>query len=79
LAMTLAITGFIPDLIDPIWGNVINIPQSTAAIWGIRMIMGLFPAIAAFIGLLFIWLYPLDLKTTNEMKEKLKKLHQTIN
>ncbi|MHA1378393.1 MAG: MFS transporter [Candidatus Helarchaeota archaeon] len=79
LAITLVSTGFIPDLIEPIWGNVINIPQNISAIWGIRMIMGLFPAIAIFVGLLILWLYPLDLKTTNEMKKKLAELHKNLN
>ncbi|MFX0132501.1 MAG: MFS transporter [Candidatus Hodarchaeota archaeon] len=75
IAITLATSGFIPDLIDP-FGNVINIPQSPSAILGIRMIMGLFPAIAMIVGLIFLWIYPLNLEKTREMKEKLKKLHK---
>ncbi len=74
IAITLATTGFIPDLIDP-FGKIINIPQSTSAIWGIRMIMGLFPAIAMILGLIFLSIYPLNLEKTREMKEKLKQLH----
>ncbi len=78
LAFTLATSGFIPDFIDPFFGNVINIPQSPDAVLGIRMIMGLFPAIAIFIGLVFIWFYPLGLKKTKEMKERLKELHVSL-
>ncbi|NVM01912.1 MAG: hypothetical protein HWN67_06230, partial [Candidatus Helarchaeota archaeon] len=75
IAITLATTGFFPDLID-LFGNIINMPQSISAIWGIRMIMGLFPAIAMVIGLIFLWIYPLNLEKTREMKEKLIKLHK---
>jgi Na+/melibiose symporter-like transporter len=75
IAITLAMTGFIPDLIDP-FGNIINIPQGYSAILGIRMIMGLFPAIAMVVGLIFLWLYPLNLEKTKKMKEKLIKLHE---
>jgi hypothetical protein len=38
------------------------------------MIMGLFPSIALFISVFFLFFYP-SLKETQEMKERLAELH----
>ena len=64
LAMTLLFSGYIP-------GSEI---QLTSAIWGIRMVMGLFPSIAMYISLIFLFFYP-GLKETEDMKKELSKLH----
>ncbi|NVM30887.1 MAG: MFS transporter [Candidatus Helarchaeota archaeon] len=64
LAWTLAATGYIQ-------GSVI---QPASALWGIRMIMGLFPSIALFISLIFLLFYP-GRNKIQEMKKQLSKLH----
>jgi len=66
LATTLNITGYIPGG-DPLI-------QPASAIFGIRMIMGLFPSIALYISLIFLLFYP-NLKKIYEMKRKLSLIH----
>ena len=64
LALTLAYSFYSP-------GAPSQVPQ---ALVGIRMIMGLFPSIALFISLIFIYFYP-KLKEVQAMKKKLEELH----
>ncbi len=66
LAWTLAVTGYIQKAPPE--------AQPATAIFGIRMIMGLFPSIALFISLIFLYFYP-NLKQTREMKKQLSLLH----
>lgn len=66
LALTFMLTGFIQDSTPE--------AQPASAIFGIRMVMGLFPSIALFISLIFLYFYP-NLKETEEMKRKLSELH----
>ncbi|MHA1267632.1 MAG: MFS transporter [Candidatus Helarchaeota archaeon] len=67
LAWTLAVTGYLqgqgPEF------------QPATAIFGIRMIMGLFPSIALFISIIFLYFYP-SLQETLKMKRKLAELHK---
>lgn len=67
LAWTLAVTGYLqgagPEL------------QPASAIFGIRMVMGLFPSIAMFISILFLYFYP-GREELAEMKKELARLHE---
>ncbi|MHA1752796.1 MAG: MFS transporter [Candidatus Helarchaeota archaeon] len=67
LSTTLLFMGYIQ-------GGTPNI-QPASAILGIKMIMGLFPSIALYISLIFIYFYP-NLKETQEMKKQLALLHK---
>ena len=51
--------------------------QPISAIIGIKLLIGLIPAIFIVIGLLFLWYYPLDPKCEDykEMKRKVRSLH----
>jgi GPH family glycoside/pentoside/hexuronide:cation symporter len=70
IAIILYLTGF-----QESGGSGIILPQPPTAILGIRMIMGLIPAIALFVSLIFIYFYP-SKKETEQMKQKLSLLHQ---
>jgi len=75
LSMTLLITAFVPDDINPITGNIIHHMQSASAILGIRFVMGLFPFLMLILlGLFSLHFYP-TLQEINEMKQKLQELH----
>ena len=51
--------------------------QPIGALIGIRLLIGLIPAIFILIGLIFLWYYPLDPKCEDykEMKRKVSSLH----
>ena len=49
--------------------------QPPSAIFGIRLLMSIFPIIGIIIGLLIIRLYPIDKEYRNEIKKKLEKIH----
>lgn len=66
LALTFVLTGYVADINPEL--------QLPSAIFGIRMIMGLFPSIALFISLLFIYFYPTQRQIQN-MKYQLSMLH----
>jgi GPH family glycoside/pentoside/hexuronide:cation symporter len=66
LAWTLASTGYNSELPPEL--------QLPSAIFGIRMLMGLFPSIALYISLIFLYLYP-NRKEVEEMKRQLAILH----
>lgn len=78
LAITLTLTGFIKEEIDEITGETIIFDQPLSALWGIKMVMGLFPAIALYTSIFFIYFYP-NLKRTQKMKQALSILHKEKN
>ena len=49
--------------------------QPASAVMGIRMLVGLIPGIAMFVGALILALYPLRGRRLLEMKEKVLALH----
>ncbi|MCD6514012.1 MAG: MFS transporter [Candidatus Odinarchaeota archaeon] len=49
--------------------------QPPSAIFGIRLLMSIFPIIGIIIGLLIIRLYPIDKEYRDEIKKKLEKIH----
>ncbi len=53
---------------------VLNV-QPASALIGIKLLMFLVPAIAAGIGLIFIYIYPLHGKKLELMREKLTAIH----
>ncbi|MHA1278089.1 MAG: MFS transporter [Candidatus Helarchaeota archaeon] len=66
LALTFMLTGFIQDSTPE--------AQPASAIFGIRMVIGLFPSIALFVSLIFLYLYP-DRQEVKHMKYELGLLH----
>ena len=52
--------------------------QPASAIFGIKILVGLIPAIFIIIGMIFLWLYPLNPKSEEykEMKQKVSILHE---
>jgi Na+/melibiose symporter-like transporter len=77
LAITLTLTGFIKEEFDNVTGETIIFDQPISALWGIKMVMGLFPAIALYSSIIFIYFYP-NLKKSQNMKQQLSILHKTI-
>jgi len=69
IALVLATTGFIQgEGVDPLL-------QPATAIFGIRMIMGLYPSIALYLSLIFLYFYP-NKEQNEEMKRELALLHE---
>lgn len=52
--------------------------QPTSAILGIKLLIGLIPALFIILGMISLWFYPLDAQTKEykEMKKKVKLLHE---
>jgi len=50
--------------------------QPPSAIFGIKLLMSVFPILGLLIGLLIIRYYPIDKKRREEIKLKIEKLHQ---
>jgi len=57
------------------WGDYAPNP-GTDVIFGLRILMAVFPAIALLIAILFIYKYPLDGERLRKVKEDLQKLHE---
>jgi len=51
------------------------VPQTASALFGIKLLMFLVPAIISTIGLIFMFFYPLHGEKLSEMREKLQILH----
>jgi GPH family glycoside/pentoside/hexuronide:cation symporter len=56
-------------------GGAIMRDQPASAVMGIRILIGLIPGIAMFVGALILALYPLRGRRLEEMKEKVLALH----
>jgi GPH family glycoside/pentoside/hexuronide:cation symporter len=69
--LVLSLTGYIQDL--PV-GEF----QPLNAIFGIKLLIGLIPAILILLGLISLWFYPLDgiTKEYKEMKKQVSLLHE---
>ncbi|MFX0060124.1 MAG: MFS transporter [Candidatus Hodarchaeota archaeon] len=69
--LVFSLTGYIQDL--PI-GDF----QPASAIFGIKLLIGLIPAISILLGLISLWFYPLDgiTKEYKEMKKQVSLLHE---
>ncbi|MBY9011352.1 MAG: MFS transporter [Candidatus Lokiarchaeota archaeon] len=60
-----------------VFGYIQNspVPQSDSALFGIKILMFLIPAIASTIGLIFMYFYPIHGEKLDDMREKLEALH----
>ena len=61
--MILGLFGYIPD-----------IAQSASSLFGIRLLIGPITALFFILGLVFLYLYPIDKKRHEEIQETIKKL-----
>lgn len=61
-----------------VFGYIQNspVPQSASALFGIKILMFLIPAIVSTIGLIFMFFYPIHGEKLDDMREKLKVLHE---
>jgi GPH family glycoside/pentoside/hexuronide:cation symporter len=60
-----------------VFGYIQNspVPQSDSALFGIKILMFLIPAIASTIGLIFMYFYPIHGEKLDDLREKLEALH----
>jgi Na+/melibiose symporter-like transporter len=75
LTSLLAFFSFVEPLIDP-EGHAIPQPQPPEAIFGIRFLMSIFPAIILGLLLIALYFYPLDGPKYKEMKFKVQQMHE---
>lgn len=75
LAGILAWTGFRKDLVFSD-GTVFHYAQSNVVILGIRLLMGVIPALFVALSLIFILQYPFTKEKTLEMKAMLAEIHK---
>jgi Na+/melibiose symporter-like transporter len=57
-------------------GTVFHYTQSNVAILGIRLLMGVIPALFVTLSLIFILQYPFTKEKTLEMKAMLAEIHK---
>ncbi|WP_105615360.1 MFS transporter [Vallitalea okinawensis] len=65
--------GIIPGIVLTLTGYVPNVPQSSLALWGIRALIGLIPAVLMFISVIIFKYYDLTDDRYNEIVEELNK------
>jgi len=76
LAQTRLITEFVKEEVDPLTGDILIQAQTSKAIWGIAIMMGVAPAFFKLLSLIFIYLSPLTQEKTAEIKTRLAEIHQ---
>jgi len=75
LTSLLAFFSFVQPIIDS-EGHAIPQPQPPEAIFGIKFLMSIFPAIILALLLIALYFYPLDGPEYNAMKVKIQQLHE---
>ena len=77
LGILVGVFSFVEPLIDP-YGLAIPQAQPAFAIFGIRILMSVFPAVMLIIILLVAYFYPLDGPEYRKMKQEVQQLHKEI-
>ncbi|MFX0181384.1 MAG: MFS transporter [Candidatus Hodarchaeota archaeon] len=78
LSVSAGISGLILFLTNFVQNLGVGESQPDSAIFGIKMLLGVIPAIFIILGLISLWYYPLDSRTKEykEMKRKVMVLHE---
>lgn len=76
LKLGIALGGALLAWILAAYGFEANVEQSLTSLQGIRLVMSIYPAIAAFIGVALMVLYPLNNKMMQKIEQDLKARRQ---
>jgi len=69
-----ALAGLFVGVILGLFGYIPDIAQSASSLFGIRLLIGPITALFFILGLVFLYLYPIDKKRHEEIQETIKKL-----
>lgn len=69
-----ALSGFMLGILLGAFGYIPDIPQTSLSLFGIRLIAGPVPAVFLFIGIWFLFKYPINKEKYLEIKSQVEKL-----
>jgi GPH family glycoside/pentoside/hexuronide:cation symporter len=73
--VSIALAPFITGTILARIGYIPNVPQTEQTLLGIRLLVGAMPACFFLLGLVFLWVFPLNRKMCDEIVQKLSSRH----
>ena len=69
-----ALAGLFVGAVLGFFGYMPDIPQSASSLLGIRLLMGPITSVFFILGIIFLYLYPIDRKRYEEIQETIKKM-----
>jgi len=73
-----ALAGLFVGLVLGLFGYIPDIAQSESSLFGIRLLIGPITALFFVLGLVFLYLYPIDQKRYEEIQKAIKKVDGAV-
>ena len=69
-----ALAGLFVGVVLGLFGYIPDVTQSVSSLFGIRLLIGPITAVFFILGLVFLYLYPIDRKRYDEIQQKIKSM-----